>query len=166
MAACNTGKMIPFIGSVLWGLGILQEAATILYKDNDACTEMGNTQKPTPRTRHMDIKYFFICEWVERDFMHLERINTSINMADHFTKALNWALFHQHANFLLGHVPAMYSPVYHEIVGTYMDHSVTIERFVPDSFTSPICAAATRVHAPVPEDYVENPWLIVILWHD
>ncbi len=48
-----------------------QEAATTLYEDNDACTAMGNAQKPTTRTRHMDIKYFSICEWVERDLMHV-----------------------------------------------------------------------------------------------
>ncbi len=83
------GKMILFVRSVLRDLGILQEASTIVYKDNDACTAIGNAQKPTPRTRHMDIKYFSICEWVERDLMHLERIDTSINMADHFTKAIN-----------------------------------------------------------------------------
>ncbi len=62
MAAYNTGKMILFVRSVLWDLGIPQEAATVLYEDNDACTAMGNAQKPTTRTRHMDIKYFLICE--------------------------------------------------------------------------------------------------------
>ena len=72
MAAYDTGKMILFIRSVLWDLGIPQEAATVLYEDNDACTAMGNAQKPTPRTRHMDIKYFSICEWVEQDLVHLE----------------------------------------------------------------------------------------------
>jgi hypothetical protein len=80
----------------------------------------------------MDIKYFSICEWVGHNLMHLEQINTPINMADHFTKALNRALFHQHADILFGHVPPMYSSVYHKIVGTYTDQSVAIECFVPD----------------------------------
>jgi len=165
MAAYDTGKMILFVRSVLWDLDIPQEAATVLYEDNDACTAMGNAQKPTPRTRHMDIKYFSICEWVERDLMHLERIDTSINMADHLTKALNRALFHRHADFLLGHVPPMYSPVYHTIVGTYTDTNTTVEHFVPESFTTPICAAAARVHAPLPEDYTKHPWVTIVLWH-
>jgi hypothetical protein len=156
MAAYDMGKMILFICSVLWDFGILQEAATILYEDNDACTAMGNAQNPTPRTCQMDIKYFIICEWAERDLMHLEQIDTSINMANHFKKALNRALFHRRAYFLLGHVPPTYSPVYHEIVWTFMEQSVAIERFVPDSFTTPICAAAAWVHAPLPEDHVGN----------
>ncbi len=86
-------------------------------------------------------------------------------MANHFTKAPNWALYHWHANFLLGHVPPMYSPVYHKIVGTYTDQTVAIKHFVPDSFTTPSCATAAWVHVPLPEDDGDNPWLIVILWH-
>ncbi len=72
MSAYFTGKMILFVRSVLWDLDIPQEAATLLYEDNDACTAMVNTQKPTPCTRHMDIKYFLLSEWVERDLMWLE----------------------------------------------------------------------------------------------
>jgi hypothetical protein len=56
MATYDTDKMIPFIRSVLWDLDIPQEVATVLYKDNDAPTAMRNAQKPTPQTRHMDIK--------------------------------------------------------------------------------------------------------------
>jgi hypothetical protein len=105
-----------------------QEAATVLlYEDNDACTTMGNAQKPTKRTRHMDIKYFSICEWVDRDLMYLDRIDMAINMANHFTKGLTRALFHRHANFLLGHIPPMYSPVYQLIVGMYTNQFVDIE---------------------------------------
>ena len=96
--------------------------------------------------------------------MHLERIDTSINMSDHFTKALNRALFHWHADFLLGHVPPMYSPVYHKIVGVYTNDTSSYETFVPESFTTPLCAAAARVHAPLPEDYADNPWLTIVLY--
>jgi hypothetical protein len=48
MSAYYTGKMILFVRSILWDLGIPQEAATLLYENNDACTAMANTQKPTP----------------------------------------------------------------------------------------------------------------------
>ncbi len=62
MATYDTGKMILFVRSILWDLGIPQEAATFLYKDNDACTMMGNAHNPTAQTRHMDIKFFSICK--------------------------------------------------------------------------------------------------------
>jgi hypothetical protein len=70
----------------------------VLYEDNDACTAMGNAEKPTPRTSHIDIKYFSICEWIEQDLMILECIDTTINMSDHLTKGLSQALFHRHAD--------------------------------------------------------------------
>ena len=48
MAAHDAGKMILFIRSIAWDLGIPQEAATVLYEDNDMCTAMGNAHKLTP----------------------------------------------------------------------------------------------------------------------
>jgi hypothetical protein len=114
--------------------------------------------------RHIGIKYFSICEWIERDLMYLERINNTINMLDHLTKGLSWALFHQHADFLLGHVPPAYSLMYKYIIGTYTNQHTDIETFVPILFTTPMTAADARVYAPLKEDYLGNPWLIV-LWH-
>jgi hypothetical protein len=67
MAACDAGKMILFIRSILWDLRIPQQAASVLFEDNDSCTAMANAQKPTTRTKHMDIHYFALLEWVERD---------------------------------------------------------------------------------------------------
>jgi hypothetical protein len=62
MGARNSGKMILFVWSLLWDLGIPQSAASILYEDNDACIAMANAQKPTSCPRHMDIKYHVLCE--------------------------------------------------------------------------------------------------------
>ena len=142
MSAYYTGKMILFMHSVLWDLGVPQEAATLLYEDNDACTAMANAQKPTSQTRHMDIKYFSLSEWVERDLMLLECIDTLINLADHFTKGLQTALFHHHTDFILGHIPLAYSPVYRSIIGSYTRNDAYLDNFVPSSYTTPITAAA------------------------
>ena len=109
MGASDFGKILLYVRSVLWDLGVPQHAASVLYEDNDACTAMAMAQKPTPRTRHMDIKYQVICEWVERDLLHLKRIDTSINLADLFTKQLGTTLFYRHTDFVLGHVPPHYT---------------------------------------------------------
>ncbi len=162
MSAYYTGKMILFVHSLLWDLNIPQEVATLLYEDNNACTAMTNAQKPTPHTRHMDIKYFSLSEWVECDLMLLERIDTSINLADHFTKGLQNALFHCHADFILGHISPAYLPVYRSIVGSYTRNDKYLENFVPSSFTTSMTAAAARVHAPFPSDYADNPWIPIL----
>jgi hypothetical protein len=121
MAACDAGRMTLFMRSILWDLDVPQEAATVGYNKNDGCTAMGNAQKPTARTQHIDIKYFAFCKWVERSLIRLEHIDTSINIADHLTKSLSRTLFHQHADFLLGHVPPKYSPVHQHAITTYSD---------------------------------------------
>ncbi len=59
MMVYDAGKMILFVHSVLWDLGIPQEAAPVLCKDNDAFTAIAYAQKPTSCTRYnMDINFF------------------------------------------------------------------------------------------------------------
>jgi hypothetical protein len=166
MTACDVGRMCLFVRSILWDLDIPQEAATIAYKDNDGCTLMANAQKPTPRTRHIDIKYFALCDWVKRNLIILERIDTSINLADHLTKTLSCILFHRHADYLLGHIPPKYSPVHRHTISMYSDkYKDDIGSYIPETFTAPITATAARIFAPHIDKIRGNPWLI-ILWHE
>ena len=94
--------------------------------------------------------------------MHLERIDTTINMADHLTKGLQRALFHRHADYLLGHVPPRYSPAYRALIGTYQDLPADTGLAVPTSYTTPLTAKAARTHAPIYDDYNGSPWTIVL----
>ena len=128
MGASDFGKMMLYIRSILWDLGIPQHSASFLYEDNDACTAMAMAQKPTPRARHMDIKFYALCQWVERDLIKLERIDTTVNMADHFTKALPPILFRRHTDYIMGRVPPHYSrchPVFRD--GGYVSKRVVID---------------------------------------
>jgi hypothetical protein len=143
MAACDAGKMILFIRSILWDLGIPQQAATVMYEDNDACTAMANAQKPTTRTRHMDIRYFALADWVERDIMVLERVHTSINMADHMTKILDRTLFYRHVDHIMGHIPPIYSPCYGEY-SKQITPELVAEHTIEDMDMAPAAAAAAK----------------------
>jgi hypothetical protein len=112
--------------------------------------------------------------------IHLKRIHTSINIADHLTKPLSNILFHRHADYLLGHVPPRYSPVHtlalttygntysnadSSFESTYTTASPDVDRYVPSSFTTPTTAKAARMFAPYIKDIRGNPWLFV-LWHE
>ncbi len=146
MAACDTGKTILYIRSILWDLDIPQEAATILYEDNDGCTAMGNAQKPTTQTCHINIKYFSLCNWVERNLIILDPTDTLINMADHLTKALQPTLYHRHADFLLGHIPPAYSPLYTSMIGDFPNHTPNIDKYNPINFTNTTGSTINIVH--------------------
>jgi hypothetical protein len=133
MAAYKLGKMLLYVRSILWDLNVPQEAASRLYKDNNACTAMANAQKPTSCTRHMDIRYNVLCEWVKRDLIILERVDTTINEADHFTKLLSRVLFHRHIDYIMGHVPPEYSPAHDRSIGQFAEPAV---KLIPDCYTT------------------------------
>jgi len=71
-AVYELGKALLYVRSILWDLDVPQEATSRPYEANDACTAMANAQKPTSCTRHMDIRYHVLCEWVERDLIVFE----------------------------------------------------------------------------------------------
>ena len=149
MSATDCGKMILYVRSVMWDLGVPQHAATIAYEDNDACTAMANARKPTTRTRHMDTKYHVLCEWVERDLIKLERVDTSQNLADHFTKQLGPNLFHRHVDYILGKVPPQYSSCFKRLQGILTEKSKNTHPPVvpvPKVITKrPLAAAAAKL---------------------
>ena len=126
--ANDAGRQSLYCRSIMWDLGIPQEAATILYEDNDGATAMANAGKPTSRTRHIDIKFYAIQEWVERDLLILQRIDTAINMADHYTKPLPRILFYRHNDYNMGRVPPTYSPKYLECLRIYSVPSTTTKQ--------------------------------------
>ena len=119
MAAYDLGKILLYVRSVLWDLDIPQEAATHIYEDNDACTIIANAQKASDRTRHMDIKYKVLGEWIDRDLMIMSRVSTATNEADQFTKSLGRILFHRHLDYVMGHVPPQYAPLYQKTLGLF-----------------------------------------------
>ena len=103
-AACDAAKSILYVRSILSDLGIAQEHATTLYEDNQGALLMANSGQPTKRTRHMDIKYFALQDWVDQDLITLKRIDTSDNEADTLTKCVGRTLFYRHNDFIMGRV--------------------------------------------------------------
>jgi len=101
-AACDAGKLILFLRSILEDLGLEQKNATVLYEDNNGALMMANAQQPTRRTRHMDIKKFALLEWVEQDLLILQSVCTAENAADGLTKPLPKQLFYRHSDTILG----------------------------------------------------------------
>ncbi len=146
MGASDFGRLILFICSVLWDIGVPQAAA--------ACIAMAMAQKSTSWTCHMDITYHALIEWVECNLLSLERIDILLNMAAHFTKQLGGTLFHRHVDYILGKVPPPYSSVYTQfksnILNPHLTHPLpsstdcpTTSPPIPHQFT----AVAAFLHA-------------------
>ena len=103
IAAVHAAKTAKYLRSVLDELEFRQKQPTPLYEDNLAAIEMINSEKPTQRSRHIDIQHFAIQEWKRRGIIKMLHLPGVIHPADSLTKSLGWALHHRHARRLMGH---------------------------------------------------------------
>lgn len=84
------------IQEVLWLRGLMKElglhsrtgSASVVYGDNQSTIAVSNNGIKGERTKHVDIKYHFVTETVERGDVVLKWIPTTEQQADIFTKAL------------------------------------------------------------------------------
>lgn len=65
---------------------------------------MANNQKPTKRTRHIDIKQFVIQDWVNKDLLFLKRIDTSEKYSEVLTKNCGRTLHYKHFDYIMGQI--------------------------------------------------------------
>jgi len=103
IAAVSAAKTAKYLRTVLHEIGFMQNAPTKMHEDNMAAIFVANNNRPTDRTRHMDIQYFALQQWVKAKQVILQHIPGTLNPADGLTKALAWILHSRHANSLIGY---------------------------------------------------------------
>ena len=82
---------------------LLLPPATV-YQDNQAAIRLSeNGVASSSRTRHIDIRYFFIQDRVENGDVKVEHLNTKSMVADYLTKPLVGELFYKLRDLLLGY---------------------------------------------------------------
>ena len=103
IAAVTAAKTARFIRSVLQELGFPQTGPTPIYEDNKPTIDIVNSGKPTQRSRHIDIRFFAIQDWMTNGDISMHHIGGVINPADDLTKPLGWVLHKRHARYMMGH---------------------------------------------------------------
>eukprot|EP00957_Ditylum_brightwellii_P200260 15266380-Ditylum_brightwellii.AAC.1 len=81
----------------------------MIYEDNATAIMMANASKPNDRTRHIDISYFAIEEWVSKGNVKFSHIRGVLNPSDVLTKALGWTLHCCHMLRMMGHVDSRHT---------------------------------------------------------
>jgi hypothetical protein len=103
IAAVTAAKTAIYLRSVLNELGFPQDEPTPIYEDNASAIEIINAQKPTERSRHIEIRFFAIQDWKMKGEIKMLHIPGVINPADDLTKPLGWILHSRHARYIMGH---------------------------------------------------------------
>jgi hypothetical protein len=88
---------VPFSSSLLSLHGPI-----LLYEDNKATINMVNANRPTERTRQIDILDFTIQQWQQRSDIKRAHIPGTINPADAQTNPLGWILHHRQVRRIMG----------------------------------------------------------------
>jgi hypothetical protein len=96
---------------MLWTLYFLEAQGykitdNILYQDNKSSIllETNGRGSSGKRTRHINVRYFFIADRVKSKEIRIEYCPTSIMIADYFTKPLQGLLFRQLRNMIMGNI--------------------------------------------------------------
>jgi len=79
----------------------IQQPPTAIFEDNNGCIKVANNPITSPRTKHIQVKFFYVRERVLRREVELVGIDTSLNVADAFTKSLPVDLVRRHRNVML-----------------------------------------------------------------
>ena len=66
-----------------------------LLCDNESAINIAENPKDHLRTKHIDIRYHFLRDHVEKGDIHIDHIGTDFQLADIFTKPLDEARFCQ-----------------------------------------------------------------------
>ena len=77
-----------------------QPQPQLILVDNNGAIELAKNPKHHDRTKHIDIRHHFIREAIESKLIELQRVDTSQNTVDIFTKALSVELLQKHAKGL------------------------------------------------------------------
>lgn len=87
MAACDATKELLWLKQFLSELDELQNCIT-LFIDNQAAIKLICNPVYHQRSKHIDIKYKFVREMVERGFIDVRYIKSANQLADFLTKSL------------------------------------------------------------------------------
>jgi hypothetical protein len=92
----EAAKEVKFIIMVIESMGIKVEKPVTIRVDNIGAIFMANNVTTSPRTKHIDIRYRYVTEFIEDGLITIKFVKTEDNNSDGFTKNLNADLHDKH----------------------------------------------------------------------
>lgn len=102
VALAEAAKEVKFVYQVLLSIGMKIKTPIIVRVDNVGAIFMAENVAVSQRTKHIDVKYRFVHEFVMSDFLKIIFVRTDENKADIFTKNVNGDLHDKHCADLVG----------------------------------------------------------------
>ena len=96
MALAAETQVAIWLRMVLEELGVQMAGPVVIREDNKACQMFADHAGNFSRTKHIDVRYHFVRERVERGDIRVDYVSTDEQVADIFTKALPREPFKKH----------------------------------------------------------------------
>jgi hypothetical protein len=100
-AAFEGGKEGVWFREIMCELDMKQEDATKMYEDNKACISFGKNNTNHERTKHIDIKAYYLRDFIKGKIIDLEHIMTDDQLADMLTKMPLTHVFEKHTRIIM-----------------------------------------------------------------
>jgi hypothetical protein len=102
VALAEAAKEVKFVYQVLLSMGMKIKLPIIVRVDNVGAIFMAENVAVSQRTKHIDVKYRFVQEFVLDGFLRIIFVRTEDNHADIFTKNVSGDLHEKHCQYLIG----------------------------------------------------------------
>jgi hypothetical protein len=93
IVACSASCEAIWLRKLLIGLFDLEMRATTILCDNQSCIKMTENPVFHDRSKHIEIRYHFICDMAQRGALKLHYISTNEQVVDVMTKPLSRVKF-------------------------------------------------------------------------
>jgi hypothetical protein len=89
VAAISAGQEILWLRHLFTEMGFQFDSPSTLWIDNQSALSVAKNPDHHGRVKHLDLRFYWLRDEVERGIIRVEHISTDINPADIFTKALS-----------------------------------------------------------------------------
>jgi hypothetical protein len=93
IAACSASCEAIWLRKLLTGLFDLEMEATTILCDNQSCIKMTENLLFHDRSKHIEIRYYYICDMVQRGALKLLYVSMDEQVANVLTKPLSHVKF-------------------------------------------------------------------------
>ena len=90
-----------YLREIVKGFGAEQDNCTRAFEGNKGCIAMSESTVHRERSRHIDVRKYYIRELVEEELIKLMPCGTKEMTADALTKSLPYPSFRTHRNTML-----------------------------------------------------------------
>ena len=105
LGICECAKTVLHFRYLLEEINLPQTAPSVIYTDSQSAIFHISNPNYSPNNRHIHPKFYAIRKWIQNNTIKLIHVGSENNIADMFTKPLDFPILNQYAKKVMGEKP-------------------------------------------------------------